>query len=220
MAALAEAKDNMETSLVDKSNHSRPKNNHPLIRRMVIGLKRFHRRFLKIRGTPQQVALGLALGVFVGMSPFLGFHTLIAVMLASLIKWSKIAAGVGVFITNPFTAPLIYPITYRLGATLTGFSESFHLKSLFQTDGLMGVLKNSPLLLVDLLIGGVVVGLPLAAITYFMAFRVITRARAHIKARKARRAYRQIGLAGHKHAPKTQRPHQPDKDLDSLDQKN
>lgn len=179
---------------------------------MVIGIKRFYRRFLKIRGTPQQVALGLALGVFVGMSPFIGLHTVIAVALASLIKWSKLAAGAGVFITNPFTAPLIYPITYRLGSALTGFSEPFQLRALFETHGLMGLLKNSPMLLVDLMIGGVVIGLPLAAITYILAFRIITRARAHIQARKARRAHRHIGLVRKKLAKKNQMPYPPDKD--------
>ena len=64
-------------------------------------LKRAYYRFLRIRGAPEQIALGMALGVFIGMTPFLGFHTVIAVMLAAVFKWSKIAAGVGVFITNP-----------------------------------------------------------------------------------------------------------------------
>ncbi|MDZ7777337.1 MAG: DUF2062 domain-containing protein [Bacteroidales bacterium] len=60
--------------------------------------KKAYERFLRIRGTPQEIALGFALGLFVGMSPFLGFHMAIAVFLAALFEWNKISAAVGVWI--------------------------------------------------------------------------------------------------------------------------
>jgi uncharacterized protein (DUF2062 family) len=150
-------------------------------------LKGFYNRFLRIRGTPRQVAMGFALGIFIGMTPFLGFHTVIAVMIASLGKWSKLAAGVGVFITNPFTAPFIYPLNYRLGVLVTGFSDPSLLRKLFESGGLVKLLKDSPMIIVDLIVGGVVIGLPLAVIAYLAALHIVTRARARMKRRKARR---------------------------------
>ncbi|MGD8837256.1 MAG: DUF2062 domain-containing protein [Desulfobacteraceae bacterium] len=150
-------------------------------------LKGFYNRFLRIRGTPLQVSLGLGLGIFIGMSPFMGFHTVIAVMIASLVKWSKIAAGIGVFITNPFTAPFIYPLTYRLGVSVTGFSDPSLLRKLFESGGIVELLKDSPMMIVDLIVGGVVLGLPLAAVAHLAAFHIVTRARARMRRRKTRR---------------------------------
>jgi uncharacterized protein (DUF2062 family) len=117
----------------------------------------------------------------------MGFHTVIAVMMASLVKWSKIAAGIGVFITNPFTAPFLYPLTYRLGVAVTGFSDPSLLRKLFESGGFVELLKDSPMIIVDLIVGGIVIGLPLAAVAYLAAFHFITRARNRMRRRKARR---------------------------------
>ena len=65
----------------------------------------------------------------------MGFHTVFAIMRAAFLGWNKIAAGIGVFNTNPFTAAFIYPITYRLGAALTGFSEPVSWRKLFEPGG-------------------------------------------------------------------------------------
>jgi len=158
-----------------------------LYRRLVRILKRIYYRFLRIRGAPRQISLGLALGIFIGMTPFLGFHTVLAVMLAAVFKWSKIAAGAGVFITNPFTAPLIYPVTYKLGAMVTGFSDPSQWRKLFESGGVISLVKNSPMILVDLIIGGMIIGLPLAVIVYYAAFTTLSRAKHRMKLRKARR---------------------------------
>lgn len=174
--------------MIPKRDRSMGSNIRRIPKRSMQTLKQFYNRFLRIRGTPQQVALGLALGVFVGMTPFMGFHTVIAVMLASIVKWSKLAAGIGVFITNPFTAPFIYPLTYRLGVAVTGLSDPSRLRKLFEAGGLVDLLKSSPMMIVDLIVGGIVIGVPLAAITYFVAYHIVTRARRRLQRRKARRA--------------------------------
>jgi len=80
-------------------------------------------RFLKIRGNPREVALGMALGLFVGMTPFIGLHTVIAIFLAALFKWNKISAALGVWVTNPLTAPFIYGITYFTGKLCMGIEK-------------------------------------------------------------------------------------------------
>jgi uncharacterized protein (DUF2062 family) len=180
-------------NLLNLHNDNTPNtNSHRIVERSVKLLKGFYNRFLRIRGTPRQVAMGFALGIFVGMTPFLGFHTVIAVMMASLIKWSKLAAGIGVFITNPFTAPFIYPLTYRLGVSVTGFSNPSLLRKLFESGGLIELLKDSPMIIVDLIVGGVVIGLPLAVIAYLAVLHIVTQARARMKLRKERRKARRM----------------------------
>ncbi len=156
--------------------------------RTVRMLKRFYVRFVRLRGTPQQISLGLSLGIMVGMTPFLGAHTLIAVFLASLLKWSKITATIGVMITNPFTAPLIYPVTYKLGNMVTGFSDPSQWSKIFESGGVVALMKNSPLIIIDLIVGGMIVGIPLAIVTYYLVLGTVTRARMRIEIRRARRA--------------------------------
>lgn len=175
-------------------NKSATKNMQSPYRRWVRVLKRIYYRFLRIRGTPRQISLGLALGFFIGMTPFLGFHTVIAVMLAAVFKWSKIAAGAGVFITNPFTAPLIYPLTYKLGSTVTGFSNPPQWHQLFESGGVVNLVKNSPMILVDLTFGGMIIGLPLAVIVYYVAFHTVSRAKKRMELRKARRITKRAAL--------------------------
>jgi len=170
-----------------KSNHAKI----PLLQRLSVrisrNLKRFYNRFLKLRGSTRQIALGMALGIFVGMTPFLGFHTAIAVMLASLVKWSKIAAGVGVFISNPLTAPIIYPLTFRLGALLTGFSEPIQWSKLLKPGAFMDLMKNSPMIIIDMLVGGILVGIPLAIIFYFLTYAAVSKAQKRFQRKRAQR---------------------------------
>ena len=80
-------------------------------------------RFIKLKGAPREIALGFALGLLIGMTPFFGVHFFSSLLLASLLGWSKIAAMVGVNITNVVTAPLIYPVNYWVGVKLVGFSK-------------------------------------------------------------------------------------------------
>ena len=53
-------------------------------KKLADSLKRAYARFLKIRGEPREIGLGFALGIFIGMTPFMGFHTASAVFLAAV----------------------------------------------------------------------------------------------------------------------------------------
>jgi len=86
----------------------------PLVRQFKLNLL----RFMRLRGTPEEVAKGLALGIFVGLTPTFGVQMILAVFLAMLLKENKIAAAIGVWITNPLTAPLIYALEYKSGRVL------------------------------------------------------------------------------------------------------
>lgn len=157
-------------------------------------LKLIYYRFVRLRGTPEQISLGLSLGIFVGMTPFLGVHTIISIALASLFKWSKITAAIGVMITNPFTAPLIYPAAYKLGAMVTLFSKPAQWSKIFESGGVIGLMKSSPMIFINLFVGGVIIGLPLSFVSYYVAMYALSRARRRLKIRKARRALERAAL--------------------------
>jgi len=146
----------------------------------------FYQRFIKLRGTPHEIGMGLSLGVVVALTPFLGLHTAMAVFTALLFKWNKIAAALGVWITNPLTAPVIYPITLWIGVHIGGFSRLSDLPRELTVASMAELLKKAPMLLLDLTIGGMVVAVPLAIVAYYVSVNAITQYRIR-KQKRARK---------------------------------
>ena len=144
---------------------------------------KIYERFIKLKGAPREIALGFALGLFIGMSPFFGMHIAIGVLCASLLGWSKIAAAIAVNITNVFTAPFIYPVTYMVGAKITGFASNIRWPTSIDFNAFMQLLKESPLIILDLCVGGAILGIPIAIAGYYLAFNAITAYRRSVRDR-------------------------------------
>lgn len=151
--------------------------------RLATALQAAFARLLRIRGNPREIALGLALGLFVGMTPLMGIQTAIAIFLAALLKWNKIAAAIGVWITNPLTAPFIYGVTYYIGARLFVWEGHHRLPDQFDLDALLNLLHRGPEILLILTAGGLVVGIPLSIAAYYLTLTTIRGYRQRIKSR-------------------------------------
>lgn len=74
--------------------------------------------FLGREDPPESVAAAIALGVGLGFSPFLGFHLLLALALATLLRINRLDAVLGTLAGNPWTFPPVYAFGYRLGRAL------------------------------------------------------------------------------------------------------
>jgi hypothetical protein len=70
---------------------------------------------------PDRVAAAVALGVGVGLSPFIGFHFILAVVLAFAFRLNKFDTVLGSFAGNPWTLPPVYAVGYRLGRAVLGY---------------------------------------------------------------------------------------------------
>jgi hypothetical protein len=140
---------------------------------MVKALQRFYNRFVRIRGTPREVALGFALGIFIGITPTMGVQIALAIFFASILKWNKYSAVLAVWITNPLTAPFIYSFTYIVGAKLLGIKNSFAMFEHMDWATLIMLVRKSPGIITSLVVGGIVVGLPLAVAGYFLAYKAV-----------------------------------------------
>ena len=151
--------------------------------RFIETLKKAYVRFLKIRGTPQEIALGFALGIFVAMSPTMGFQMAIAIPIAALLGWNKIAAAMAVWVSNPFTAPFIYGPTYFVGAKLMGMPLGLKAAESASGSTMLAFAEKAPKIFGAMTMGGVVLGLPLAVISYFLAFYAVQKYRTDIKAK-------------------------------------
>lgn len=138
-------------------------------------LKKAYSRFLKIRGEPREIALGFSLGLLVGMTPAMGFHTVIAVFFATLFKWNKISAALAVWITNPFTAPVIYSFTYIVGAKSMGLTKAYKLSDGLSSSTFIEMIKKTPEIFGAMTIGGFIIGIPLSLVGYYFIYSAISR---------------------------------------------
>ncbi|MGD9384677.1 MAG: DUF2062 domain-containing protein [Desulfobacterales bacterium] len=143
-------------------------------------------RFIKIRGNPKEIALGFSLGIFIGLTPTMGIQLPIALFTASLIKWNKIAALTGVWITNPVSAPFIYGATYLVGSKIIGVEKAFTVPGVLDFELLQRTLEKAPEILFCMTIGGIIIGLPLALFSYYLSFSVVKRYQDKLKIRLKR----------------------------------
>ncbi len=92
------------------------------------GFKRFwNEDILKSDEPAHKKAAAVALGVFVGISPFWGFHTLIVFLMAAVLKLNKVIAFIFSNISIPPLIPVIIYASYQAGSVLTGNGFSWEL---------------------------------------------------------------------------------------------
>lgn len=134
----------------------------------------------RMPGSPYGIAAGLACGAAVSFTPFIGFHFLLAALLAWLLGASVFASAVGTVVGNPWTFPAIWIATYRLGRNLLGM-EGSAARAEWLT---MQVLADSPgQLLLPMAVGGLILG----TIAWFATFLLTHRLVAGYQAARARR---------------------------------
>lgn len=130
-------------------------------------------RLFRLQATPDEIAKGFALGIFIGMTPTFGFQMAIAIFLAILLKENKLAAIIGVWVTNPLTAPFIYALEYETGRILLGMSRA-KLPGEFAFSAL-GSLGWEVLL--PLCLGSLIYGILCAGVSYALVLRLIPSVR-------------------------------------------
>ncbi len=74
-----------------------------------------------------KTALALGLGVFVGCTPFFGFHSFIALALAFFLRLNAPLIWLGTQISLPFIAPFLAMLSIFIGRTLRGEGQSLEL---------------------------------------------------------------------------------------------
>jgi len=130
-------------------------------------------RFIRLKGSPEYVAKGMALGIFIGMTPTFGMQMLIAAGFALIFKQHKIAAILGVWITNPITAPAIYALEYETGRLILNV-ERARLPLEFTLSSLKSLSWE---ILGPMCLGSLLYGVICAGIAYAVTFRFLPLAK-------------------------------------------
>ncbi len=78
-------------------------------------VKYLAKRVLRLTASPHAIAAGISAGVFASFTPYMGFHFVVAFLVAYIIAGNMIAAAAGTFIGNPLTFPFIWASTFSVG---------------------------------------------------------------------------------------------------------
>lgn len=141
---------------------------------------------------PSRIAGGMAVGVFIGFTPFYGLHTLLALAAAFVLRLNKAATVTAAWFNLPWFAPFVYAFCAKLGeAILSGNFSWAGLGGLVEGAG--AYLRGSPRehawafwqmiwrmmfeASLPLFVGTTVVGLVLGTVTYFITLEAVREIR-------------------------------------------
>ena len=127
------------------------------------------REVIKLRESPHKVALAFATGVFIGMSPQVGLHTLIGFAVVWIFRLNPFATLAGVYITNPWTVVPIYTFSTWVGAQCLGIEQI--IPQIAWSEITFGYLLNElkPLLM-PFIFGSLLIGSVTSVITYIIIY--------------------------------------------------
>ncbi|MBI4843790.1 MAG: DUF2062 domain-containing protein [Nitrospirae bacterium] len=146
---------------------------------------------LQVHDSPHRIALAFAVGVFMGNSPFLGFHYIGGIFLAWLFRLNKLVAFVGVSVNNPWTIVPISTFCVWVGKKILNIEDVLPdidwgsvtftkviswLKSLVTDyDNFIALLKELWPLIKSFFAGGLIVCTLSAIASYFIMLAIARR---------------------------------------------
>lgn len=153
-------------------------------------LKDLIKKLLHIEDTPKRTALAYSIGIFLGFSPFLGFHTLVGLAIAFLFRLNRMAIFLGIWTNTPWWIVPYYVFATWLGTKVMRFQINIMtLKEIFKlgTDkGFMSLdlwsqVASQKGLLFSFLVGSLMLATFLSLAAYPLALRWIKFYRSHKK---------------------------------------
>ena len=95
------------------------------------GFKRFFKEnILDSEGSNEIKAKSIALGVFVGLTPLWGFHTVVILFLASVLKLNKLLSYLGTHVSFPLFIPFIIFLSMVVGGPFVDEQAQFTYETL------------------------------------------------------------------------------------------
>jgi uncharacterized protein len=129
-------------------------------------------KFRRLQEDPRKIAGGMALGVFVGITPTVPFHMVGVLFLAALLRVSPVTAFIGIQIGNPLTIPAIYLASYKVGQFLLYRGQPLVFPETFSFKAWICVLWQGG---VALQVGGLILAIPPTVVAYFLTLWIVQR---------------------------------------------
>ncbi len=147
--------------------------------------KYFYLKFLRLKGDPQSLAGGIAIGVFLGITPIMPFQTIVVVLATVVTRTSTIAAILSSFmVANPLTYVPQYYFSTVIGNALTPYDLTWsrikEAMDLMSHDP--GFYKSLRILVelgyesvIVIVVGGMVLAIPFTIASYYLSLPVFQK---------------------------------------------
>ena len=137
-------------------------------------------RVARMPGSPLSIAIGVACGVSVSFTPFIGFHFLLGAFLAYLLRGNIFASAIGTIVGNPWTFPFIISADFTIGSWgVVRLGMMPPNVDLSISEILADPLSNLMPLLLPMMMGGLIMGVVAWFATFGMAYWALTWWREH-----------------------------------------
>lgn len=157
-------------------------------REILMGLfKDKFRTILLVKDSPHRIALAFAIGVFLGISPFLGLHYIGGFFVAWLAGLNKLVTMIGISVNNPWTIVPLSSFCVWIGAKLIGIKqilpevewESVTLMNVLgkfsDFHNFIEMIKQLWPLIASFFVGSLLIGSISAVASYFIIQMIMTR---------------------------------------------
>ncbi|MDX2270992.1 MAG: DUF2062 domain-containing protein [Cyanobacteriota bacterium] len=134
-------------------------------------LRYYYLRLIRLQSTPEAIGRGLAVGVFAGSFPIFGLQTLVAILLAMMVRGNKLVAAAGTWISNPLTYVPFFVFNYQVGQWILGSHRHTDLKAVASSWQHWQDWGGE--MVITMFLGCAVVGLILGVISYFVGVRLV-----------------------------------------------
>ena len=142
--------------------------------------KYYYLRFIRLKGNPHSLALGAAIGVFIGITPTIPLHT-VTIFILTVATRSSFVAGLitSVVVCNPLTYIPIYYFSLKLGNIVTPYELSWEqVKKVLEIllSDISFMMKMDALLTVGyeaiivMIVGGSLLALPFGLVSYYASY--------------------------------------------------
>ena len=144
----------------------------------------YYLRFIRLKGHPSVLARGVAVGTFIGITPTIPFHTILALIVAFVLRGSKVAALLSsIIVSNPITLVPQYYLAWQIGNWMTPGKHSWDDLSILikaiihggqfgETLSALGQIGLDSLFV--LLAGGIVLALPFTFVFYCLSYMLFS----------------------------------------------
>ncbi len=144
-------------------------------------LRYLYLRFLRLQGSPEQLARGMASGIFSGCFPLFGFQIIMGIGVATVLQGNRLMAVAATWVSNPFTYVPLFAFNYQVGVWLLGGGTAQNFGDL---DTLTSWMDMGTEVSVRLMLGSALVGTVAGVVSYFVSLPLIRRMRSRRLARQ------------------------------------
>ena len=152
----------------------------------------YYNKAVREKGTPEYIARGWAIGMFIGFAVPFGLQLMVSIPLSFLLKGSKLGAAVGTLATNHFTIFLIYPFQCWLGSRLIGSPLNFtdissKLEQVIQNQDYATLFGLGKTLIIAFFVGGFLLAFISTPICYYLVKYMVIQYRRNKERRRQKK---------------------------------